>query len=126
MIESINLDPEGSETIPWSRAVSQLGELRPAGGSRRPTCWLSTAGREGHPHVAGVVGHWLEDTLYFVNGPATRKSRNLAADPRCSFAIAPPDLDLVLDGTASRDRIGNTQPRGRGLRRTRLAGRGRG
>jgi hypothetical protein len=50
--------------------------------------------------VAGVVGLWLGDTLYFVSGPGTRKSRNLATDPRCSFAISLPDLDLVLEGAA--------------------------
>jgi hypothetical protein len=35
-----------------------------------------------------------------VSGPRTRKSRNLSADPRCSFAISLADLDLVLDGAA--------------------------
>jgi hypothetical protein len=102
MIASINLDPDGNETIPWSRALAQLEQLRPAGGSRGPTCWLSTTGPDGRPHVAGVVGHWLADALYFVSGPPTRKSRNLAADPRCSFAISLSDLDLVLAGSAAR------------------------
>src|SRR5262249_33989486 len=32
----------------------------------------------------------------------TRRSRNLAADPHCTFAISLPDLDLVLEGTAAR------------------------
>jgi hypothetical protein len=63
---------------------------------------LSTIRPDGRPHLAGVVGHWLDDTLYFVSGPATRKARNLVGDHRCSFAISLPDLDLVLDGTASR------------------------
>jgi Pyridoxamine 5'-phosphate oxidase len=102
MIESTNLDPENSEPLPWQRALDQLEQLRPAGGSRGPTCWLSTTRPDGRPHLAGVVGHWLDDTLYFVSGPSTRKARNLAADPRCSFAISLPDLDLVLDGTATR------------------------
>lgn len=102
MIESINLDPEGSETIPWLRAVSQLDELRPAGGSRGPTCWLATTSPDGSPYLAGVVGHWLDDTLYFVSGPSTRKARNLATDPRCSFSVSLSDLDLVLHGTAAR------------------------
>jgi hypothetical protein len=102
VIEAVNLDPEGSETIPWSRAASQLERLRPAGGSRGPTCWLSTTRPGGRPHVAGVVGYWLDGTLYFVTGPGTRKARNLAADPRCSFAVSLGDLDLVLTGTAAR------------------------
>lgn len=104
MIDSINVDHEGNELIPWSRAVSQLDALRPAGGRSGPTCWLSTIRTDGVPHVAGVVGHWLDDTLYFVSGPTTRKARNLAADSRCSFAISLPDLDLVLEGTAMRIR----------------------
>ena len=102
MTDSINVDHEGNDTIPWSRAVSQLGALRPVGGHSGPTCWLTTIRSDGAPHVAGVVGHWLGDTLYFVSGPTTRKARHLAADSRCSFAISLPDLDLVLEGAARR------------------------
>jgi hypothetical protein len=101
-MESVNLDSGQTEPMAWSRAVAQLDKLGPRGGSGGPTCWLSTTRPDGQPHVAGVVGLWLDDTLYFVSGPGTRKSRNLAADPRCGFAISLPDLDLVLDGTASR------------------------
>jgi Pyridoxamine 5'-phosphate oxidase len=82
--------------------LSQLDKLEPRGGSGGPTCWPSTTRPDGRPHATGVVGFWLDDMLYFVSGPATRKSRNLAVDPRCSFAISLPDLDLVLDGAASR------------------------
>jgi pyridoxamine 5'-phosphate oxidase-like protein len=102
MIESTNLGYDGSEPIPWSRALGQLEQLRPAVGSRGPTCWLSTIDTDGRPHVAGVAGCWLDGILYFVSGPGTRKARNIAADARCSFAISLPDLDLVLEGTASR------------------------
>lgn len=56
---------------------------------------------DGRPHDAGVVGYWLQDTLYFVSGPGTRKARNRSADPPCTFAISLPDLDLVLDGAAA-------------------------
>jgi hypothetical protein len=101
-IDAVNLDPDAGEPLPWQRATSQLDELRPAGGSRSPTCWLSSISADGRPHTAGVVGHWLAGTLYFVSGPRTRKSRNLEADPRCTFAISLPDLDLVLEGTATR------------------------
>jgi hypothetical protein len=100
--ESINLDPDGNDALPWSRAVEQLERLRPAGGSRGPTCWLTTIGPDGRAHVAGVVGHWLDDKLYFVSGPTTRKSRNLAVDARCAFAVSLADLDLVLEGAAAR------------------------
>ena len=105
-MESVNLDA-GEAEIPWSRALDQLLKLRPRGGSRGPTCWLATTRPNGRPHVAGVVGFWADDSLYFVSGPATTKGRNLAADPRCSFAISLPDLGLVLEGTASR--VSDTQ-----------------
>ena len=91
-----------TESLSWSRAVTQLERLQPAGGSRGPTCWLATSGHDGHPHVAGVVGHWDDETFFFVSGPGTRKSRNLAADSRCSVAISLGDLDLVLEGAAHR------------------------
>ena len=100
-MESVNLDAEEAE-IPWSRALDQLDKLEPRGGSRGPTCWLATTRPDGRPHLAGVVGFWADDSLYFVSGPTTRKARNLVADPRCSFAISLSDLDLVLDGTATR------------------------
>jgi hypothetical protein len=60
------------------------------------------ATRAGAPYTAGAVGQWLDDMLFSVSGPRTRKSRNLAADPRCTFAISLPDLDLVLEGIAAR------------------------
>jgi pyridoxamine 5'-phosphate oxidase-like protein len=100
-MESINLDAEEGE-IPWSRAADQLGRLEPRGGSRGPTCWLTTTRADGRPHVAGVVGFWDDGTLFFVSGPRTIKAKKIARDPRCSFAISLPDLDLVLDGTAER------------------------
>ena len=100
-MQSTNLDPKEPE-ISWTRAVEQLDKLEPRGGSRGPTCWLVTARPDGRPHLAGVVGLWAGDTLYFVSGPGTRKARNLVADARCSFAISLPDLDLVLEGTAAR------------------------
>jgi hypothetical protein len=101
-MESVNLDPNQSDPLPWSRALAQLDKLEPRGGSGGPTCWLATARPDGRPHLAGVVGLWTDDTLYFVSGAATRKARNLARTPLCTFAISLPDLDLVLDGTASR------------------------
>jgi hypothetical protein len=101
IVDAINLDSESSE-IPWSRAVEQLDKLEPRGGSLGPTCWLTTTRVDGRPHLAGVVGFWMDDTLYFVSGPRTTKAKNITRDPRCSFAMSLSNLDLVLDGTASR------------------------
>ena len=44
----------------------------------------------------------LDGVLYFNSGPGTRKSRNIAADPRCVISIATHPFDLVVEGRAER------------------------
>lgn len=94
--EQTNLDIYGSAPIPWARALAQLD----AGAGTR--FWLATTRPDGRPHLAGVGALWGEGQLYFVSGAGTRKSRNLATNPNCSVSIALPDLDLVMEGTATR------------------------
>lgn len=45
---------------------------------------------------------WVDGKIYFVSGARTRKSRNLAASPRCVFSVSLTGIDLVLQGTAIR------------------------
>ena len=40
--------------------------------------------------------------LYFVSGPETVKSRNLAANPACTISTRVPTIDLVIAGEAIR------------------------
>ena len=96
-MDSTNLDIYGSETIPWSRALEQLASVE-----GHLTYWLATTRPDGRPHIAGVGAMWVDDALYFVSGPGTRKSRNLDGDPRCVVSVSLPGLDLVLEGTAAR------------------------
>jgi hypothetical protein len=95
-LEQTNLDIYGHELIPWARALAQLD----AGTATRS--WLATTRPDGRPHLAGVGALWLEGRLYFTSGAATRKSRNLAVNPHCTVALSLPDLDLVLEGMATR------------------------
>ena len=90
-----NLDIYGAKPIPWSRALKQLE-------TRSGTFWLATATRDGRPHLAGTGALWVDGKVYFVSGPGTRKSRNLAANPRCAFSVSLTGIDLVLEGTAIR------------------------
>ena len=90
-----NLDIYGAKPIPWSRALKQLE----AGSG---TFWLATATPDGRPHVAGTGALWVDGKIYFVSGSGTRKSRNLAANPRCVFSVSLTGIDLVLEGTAIR------------------------
>ena len=97
-VEVTNLDSYGHATLPWSR-VRDLFVADPA--SERP-CYLGTVRPDGRPHAAGVGAVYHDGDLWIVSGPDTRKSRNLAADPRCTIATRLPGLDLVLEGEATR------------------------
>ena len=96
-MEQKNLDIYGSEPIPWSRALKQLEDAAP-----RRSFWLATVRPGGRPHVAAVGALWVDGKFYFVSGPGTRKSRNLAQNPNCVISVSLGDLDLVVEGTAAR------------------------
>jgi hypothetical protein len=100
-IEQKNLDIYGGKTLPWSRARRQLVALAKGAGTLRGSLWLATAGPKG-PHLAGIGALWVDDRFYIVSGPKTRKSRNLARNPRCVISASLPDLDLVVEGAARR------------------------
>jgi hypothetical protein len=101
-----NLDGYGAPTIEWDRVKAvlnnQLTQAPGSGGPQRHTVWLTTINPDGSPHVTpvGVVQH--SGSWYFTSGPATRKSRNLARDPRCVVSVATEPLDLVIEGAAER------------------------
>jgi pyridoxine/pyridoxamine 5'-phosphate oxidase len=99
-MEEKNLDIYGDPPIPWSRALKQL-EAAPDTQTPRST-WLSTVRPDGRPHVAAVGALWVDGRFYFTSGAGTRKSRNLAANPNCVLSSALPDLDLVVEGRASK------------------------
>jgi hypothetical protein len=43
----------------------------------------------------------LDGSFWFQTGSVTRKSRNLARDPRCSIAVSIRDADVVAEGMAA-------------------------
>ena len=70
--------------------------------------FLSTVRPDGRPHVAGVGALWDDGRFYVVSGPKTRKSRNLAHRADCAISVKLPDLDLVVEGTATKVTDGAT------------------
>ncbi len=69
------------------------------------TYWLATNGPDGRPHLRPLLGLWLDDSFFFIAGVATRKGKNLQADPRCVIGASSqilPALDVVLEGAAVR------------------------
>lgn len=98
-VEVTNLDRYGSAALPWSRPRDRLAGA-PAG--PEVTFFLATSRPDGRPHAAGIGALWLDGDLYFTSGPATRKARNLAANPACTIAVKLEGIDLILDGDVTR------------------------
>ena len=96
--EQVNLDRYGSPPLPWSRPRDLLAAPQ---GADTPF-FLGTTGPDGRPHAAGVGAVWCAGALYFTSGPATRKARNLAANPACTVSARLDGVDLVLEGTVER------------------------
>src|SRR6266567_164757 len=96
-MEEQNLDIYGHDPIPWTRALKQLETQHSEEGR---TCWLATAGPDGKPHIAALGAVWVDDRFYFVSGPRTRKSRNLADNASCAISVSLGDIDVVVEGPA--------------------------
>jgi len=97
--EVTNLDRYGSPPLPWSRPHDLLVASPAQPGT---PYFLGTSRPDGRPHAASVGAQWLDGDLYFTSGPGTRKARNLAANPACTFSVALEGIDLILEGEAAR------------------------
>jgi hypothetical protein len=95
--ETRNLDRYGSAALNWARAHAALSGQAPD-----VTYFLGTCRPDGTPHAAGIGAQWMDGDLYFPSNLSTRKSRDLAANPRCTVSVHLPGIDLVLDGSAER------------------------
>jgi hypothetical protein len=45
---------------------------------------------------------WVDDRLWIVSGPRTRKSRDIAKNPRVVLSVSLTGLDLIIEGVAER------------------------
>jgi hypothetical protein len=91
-------DLYGLQPIPWSRALEALE----APDKPNDTTFLATTRPDGRPHLAGVGAVWDNGRAYFVSGPGTQKSRNVARNSNCSLAMSLSGIDLVIEGRADR------------------------
>jgi hypothetical protein len=94
-----NLDGYGNPPLAWSRARDAL-VANPA--APEVPYFLGTVRPDGRPHTAGIGALWHDGELYFVSGPGTQKSRNVAVNPACTMAASLPGIDLVFEGNAVR------------------------
>lgn len=104
-METINLGAdEGLPPVDWELVADKLaGESRPEPDAHNArTTWLTTVNEDGSPHVTPVGALWFDGAFWFQTGDRTRKSGNVARDPRCTIAVSVRDADLVVDGEATR------------------------
>jgi hypothetical protein len=89
-------DPDATP-LPWSAGLEQV--------IAADTFWLSTVGPDGRPHVTPLIAVWHGEAIWFSTGPAERKAKNPAENPRCVLTTGQSDLvegalDVVLEGEA--------------------------
>ncbi len=81
---------EGRGLLPWQWAEERLV------GSH--DYWLATVRPEGGPHVMPVWGVWAQGAAWFSSSHASRKSRNIAGDPRAVITTDNPLQPVVVEG----------------------------
>ena len=102
-MEIINLGAtDGLPPVDWATIIEKLdaGSAPAPDAHNARTTWLATLNEDGGAHVTAVGALWLDGTFWFQTGAGTRKSRNVARDPRCSIAVSIRDADVVIEGDA--------------------------
>ena len=103
-MEIINLGAgDGLPPVDWAVVTAQLdaGSAPAADAPNARSTWLITVNEEGSAHVTAFGALWLAGAFWFQTGSGTRKSRNVARDPRCSIAVSIRDADVVVEGDAA-------------------------
>jgi hypothetical protein len=83
--------PEG--LLEWSWARERLTKCQ--------NYVIVTVRPDGRPHAMGMHGLWWDDAYYFGTSPATRKAKNLTADPRCVLVGEDFEELIIVEGTAA-------------------------
>lgn len=104
-MEIINLgEAEGMPPVDWAVVAEKLeaGSAPDPDAHNARTTWLVTVNEDGSPHLTAVGAIWVDGAFWFQTGVGTRKSRNVARDPRCSVGLSIRDADVVIEGEAAR------------------------
>jgi hypothetical protein len=63
--------------------------------------WICSVSPDGSPHALPVWGVWLDEHLYFVTKRASRKARNLLANPKVAIHLESGDDVVSFQGRAA-------------------------
>ncbi|MEU8383865.1 pyridoxamine 5'-phosphate oxidase family protein [Streptosporangium sp. NPDC048865] len=87
-------DTDEATIKPWDEARACLESA--------PKAWLSTARPDGRAHAVPVLLVWAGGAPWITTRPGSRKARNLAVNPHCVITVTGENLDLVVEGRATR------------------------
>ncbi len=85
--------PSGAKgLLPWKWADDRL--------RRSHNYWLITVRPDATPHAMPVWGVWVNGRFFFSTGGASRKAKNLAANPRCIVCSEKSAEAAIVEGEA--------------------------
>ena len=84
---------QGGGLLDWGETVARLSSAR--------NYWVASCGPDGRPHSMPVWGIWLDDRFVFSTSPASRKARNLAANPHAVLHLESGAQVIVLECRAA-------------------------
>jgi hypothetical protein len=61
--------------------------------------WICSVSPDGYPHALPVWGVWVENHLYFVTKRASKKARNLLANPKVAIHLESGDDVVSFQGS---------------------------
>jgi len=92
MIPAYGISKSTKGLLDWQWARERL--------TRSHNYVIVTARADGRPHAMGMHGLWFEDAFYFGTGEATRKAKNLAANPHCIVINERLEELIIVEGIA--------------------------
>lgn len=78
------------DLLPWSHVVERMANAL--------NYWVATTYPDGRPHVSVVWGVWHKNTFYFDGSPATRRGRNIAANPAVAVHLESGTDVVIIEG----------------------------
>ncbi len=85
--------PKGSKgLLPWTWAEQRLKTSH--------NYWITTVRPNGAPHTMVVWALWMDGRLLFSTGSKSRKSKNLAENPKCVMCTELADEAVIVEGIA--------------------------
>jgi hypothetical protein len=78
--------------LPWKWAEQRLRKSH--------NYWITTVKPDGSPHTMVVWGLWMDGAFLFCTGKESRKTKNLAKNPRCVVATELAEEAVIIEGVA--------------------------